>query len=37
MVEFDVAAFEIDTTAGSDRAALIDKFPDGPESRARHQ
>lgn len=37
IVEFDVAAFEIDITAGTDRAALIDKFPDGPESRARHQ
>jgi len=37
VVEFDVAASEIDRTAGSDRAALIDKFPDGPEPRARHQ
>jgi len=37
VVEFDVAASEKDRTAGSDRAALIDKFPDGPEPRARHQ
>lgn len=37
VAEFDVAAFEIDTTPGTDRAALIDKFPDRPESRARHQ
>ncbi len=37
IAEFDVAAFEIDRAPGADRAALIDKFPDGPESRARHQ
>jgi 4-amino-4-deoxy-L-arabinose transferase-like glycosyltransferase len=37
VVEFDVAASEVDRTAGHDRAALIDKFPDGPEPRARHQ
>jgi len=37
LAEFNVAAFTIDTTAGINRAALIDKFPDGPESRARNQ
>lgn len=37
VAEFDVAASEIDRTAGTDRAALIDKFPDRPESRARNQ
>jgi hypothetical protein len=37
VTEFDVAASEIDRTAGTDRAALIDKFPDRPESRARYQ
>jgi hypothetical protein len=37
IAEFDVAASEIDLTAGFDRAALIDKFPDRPESSARHQ
>ena len=37
IAEFDVAASERDRTAGADRAALIDKFPDRPESSARHQ
>ena len=37
IAEFDVSAAEIDMTPGSDRAALIDKFPDQPESRARYQ
>ena len=37
VAEFDVAASEMDRTAGTDRAALIDKFPDRPESRARNQ
>ena len=37
VAEFDVAASELDRTAGTDRAALIDKFPDRPEPRARHQ
>jgi len=37
IAEFNVTAFKIDTTAGTNRAALIDKFPDGPESRARYQ
>jgi 4-amino-4-deoxy-L-arabinose transferase-like glycosyltransferase len=32
-----IAEFDVDETAGPDRAALIDKFPDGPEPRARHQ
>lgn len=32
-----IAGFDVDETPGPDRAALIDKFPDGPESRARHQ
>jgi 4-amino-4-deoxy-L-arabinose transferase-like glycosyltransferase len=32
-----IAEFDVDETAGPDRAALIDKFPDRPESRARHQ
>jgi len=33
-----IAEFEVDDEwPGRDRAALIDKFPDGPEPRARHQ
>ena len=33
-----IAEFEVDDEwPGRDRAALIDKFPDGPESRARNQ
>jgi 4-amino-4-deoxy-L-arabinose transferase-like glycosyltransferase len=32
-----IATFAVKETPGSDRAVLIDKFPDGPESRARHQ
>jgi hypothetical protein len=32
-----IAEFAVKETPGSDRAVLIDKFPDGPESRARHQ
>jgi hypothetical protein len=32
-----IAEFDVDETPGADRAALIDKFPDRPESRARHQ
>jgi 4-amino-4-deoxy-L-arabinose transferase-like glycosyltransferase len=36
LAEFEV--FEETTlTPGPDRAALIDKFPDGPDPRARHQ
>lgn len=32
-----IIEFDVQETAGPDRAALIDKFPDGPETRARHQ
>jgi 4-amino-4-deoxy-L-arabinose transferase-like glycosyltransferase len=32
-----IAEFTVEETPGPDRAALIEKFPDGPESRARHQ
>ncbi|MCR4376460.1 MAG: hypothetical protein NUW22_16590, partial [Acidobacteria bacterium] len=32
-----IAEFAVDETPGSDRAALIAKFPDGPEPRARYQ
>jgi len=32
-----IAEFDVDETPGLDRAALIDKFPGEPESRARHQ
>ena len=32
-----IAEFAVDETPGPDRAALIAKFPDGPEPRARYQ
>ena len=32
-----IAEFAVDETPGPDRAALIAKFPDGPEPRARNQ
>ncbi len=32
-----LAEFDVEETSGPDRAALIDKFPDGPDPRARHQ
>jgi hypothetical protein len=32
-----IAEFDVQETPGPDRAALIDKFPDGPDPRARNQ